>query len=289
MMKMLIAVAAIALAFQTAGAQGERARRGGGGAAAPASAGANGQDETVTKTIKDAADALGMDRWSQVGGGRLPAVDVINTMEFWASGTPYADYHVSLGYNPPAMRVEAARTSSDTHTFQVVSGKYAWNESELGGGLVPGKGTATPMPDLARERALELWILPFGVVKSAIAAGDKTKVSTEGGATVITYPMMGQLAGVTVKATLDDKNFITKVETQSDNPNLTMEAEYSDYKDRGEIATDVKFPGHIVEKRGGKTMVDLQVKMADCNDPYLVFPVPDNVMGPSATGMTGGH
>jgi hypothetical protein len=283
MMKMLMVVAAAALAFQTAGAQGERPKRAG-GAAVTASTGANGQDASVTKAIKAAADALGMDRWSQVGGGRLPEVDVINTMEFWASGTPYADYHVSLGYNPPAMRVEAARTATDAHSFQVVSGKYAWNESELGGGLIPGKGTSTPMPDAAKERALQLWILPFGVVKSALAAGDKAKVSTDNGATVLTFPMMGQLSGVTVKVTLDDKNFVTKVETQSDNPNLVMGADYSDYADRGEIPTNVMFPGHIVEKRGGKTLLDLQVKMADCNDPYLVFPVPDNVAGSSAAG-----
>jgi hypothetical protein len=281
--KMLMVVAAGTLLFQAAaGAQGERPKRAG-GATAAASAGANGQDPMVTKALKGAADALGMDRWSQVGGGRLPEVDVVNTMEFWASGTPYADYHVALGYNPPAMRVEAARTSSDPHTFEDVNGKYAWNASELGGGLVPGKGTATPMPNVAKERALRLWILPFGVVKSAIAAGDKTKVSTDSG-TVITYPLMGELAGVTVKATLDDKSFVTKVETQSSDPNLVMEAEYSDYADRGEIPTDVMFPGHIVVKRGGKALLDMQVKKADCNDPYLVFPVPDSVAGPTATG-----
>jgi hypothetical protein len=283
MIKMLMLMAAGGLTFQPAGAQGERPRRAGGGGATAANMGANGQDPMVTKVLKGAADALGMDRWSQVGGGRLPEVDVINTMEFWASGTPYADYHVALGYNPPAMRVEAARTSSDPHTFEDVSGKYAWNASELGGGLVPGKGTATPMPNTAKERALQLWILPFGVVKAAIAAGDKTKVSTDGG-TVVTYPMMGELAGVTVKATLDDKNFVTKVETQSSDPKLVMEAEYSDYADRGEIPTDVMFPGHIVVKRGGKALLDMQVKKADCNDPYLVFPVPDNVAGPAASG-----
>lgn len=282
MMKTLIVVAAAAFAFQTVGAQGERPKRG--GADAAISTTANGQDAQVTKALKAAADAMGMDRWSQVGGGRLPAVDVINTMEFWASGTPYSAYHVSLGYNPPAMRVEAARAGSDAPMFEVVSGKYAWNESELGGGLVAGKGTATPMPNVAKERALQLWILPFGVVKSAIAAGDKTKVSTDGGATVITYPMMGELAGVTVKATLDDKNFITKVETMSSTPGLVMQADYSDYSDRGEIPTDVKFPGHIVEMRGGKPLLDLQVKMADCNDPYLVFPVPDSVGGSTAAG-----
>ena len=82
----------------------------------------------VAKTLKTAAEALGLARWSGVGGQRLPEVDVINTMEIWGSGTTYGpapsnkpgepgpafktDYHVALGYNPPAMRVEMTRTSS---------------------------------------------------------------------------------------------------------------------------------------------------------------------------------
>lgn len=138
MTKMLMVVAAAALVFQTAGAQDEKPRHAGGGGAA-VSMSANGQDPMVTKALKSAADALGMDRWSQVGGGKLPAVDVINTVEFWASGTPYSDYHAALGYNPPAMRVDAVRASSDPRTYEDVSGKYAWNASELGGGLIPEK------------------------------------------------------------------------------------------------------------------------------------------------------
>lgn len=270
-----------ALSLQMASAQGASGGQRGG---TQANYTANGQEPAVTNVLRAAADALHMPRWAQLGGGFLPDVDVINTMEFWASGTPYANYHVSLAYNPPAMRVEASRSSSDKPTFEVVSGKFAWDESELGGGLIPGKGTATPMPAAAKERELQLWILPFGVVKSAIAAGDKTKISMENGSNVITYPLMGDLAGVTVKATLDAMNLITKIETQSSDPALVMEAEYADYKDRGEIPTDVPFPGHIVLRKNGKTALDVQVKMADCNDPYLVFPVPDNVEKNIASG-----
>jgi hypothetical protein len=273
---MLIFAAAAALALQTAQAQN------GSKPAAGASAKLGSSDADVAKTEKAAADALGLSRWSNVGGGRLPEVDVINTIEFWASGTP-SDYHVSLGYNPPGMRVESG-SGSGQHTFQVVSGKYAWDESEMGGGLVPGKGTATPMPAVAKQRSLQLWILPYGVIKSALIARDQTKVSMQNGTTVMTYPMTGELSGVTVKATLDAKNLITKVETQSSDPKLVMEADYSDYADHGEIATDVQFPGHIVLKQDGKTMLDLQVKMADCNNPYLVFPVPSNVSSSQAAG-----
>jgi hypothetical protein len=307
--KRAIMIAAFAaLIFQTAAGQSNSSKA---SVSAKTIAAGGADDATgpntseVAKTLKVAAEALGLARWSGVGGQRLPEVDVINTMEIWGSGTTYGlgqpykagepwpvfktEFHAALGYNPPAMRVEMTRTSSGAsssagaapqHTIEVVRDKYAWDESEIGAGLVPGKGTATPAMAAAGYRLLQLWILPYGVIKSALAAGDKTKISTEKGATVITFPLSGQLSDVTVKATLDAQNEVAKVETRSDNPalaDLITETEYSDYADHGEIATDVKSPGHIVRKQGGHPVLDLQVKMLDANNPYLVFPVPDNV------------
>jgi hypothetical protein len=244
------------------------------------------------RAIRAAADALGMVRWADIGAGatRLPGIDVVNTMDFRGSGTSYSsgqtlktDYYVALGYNPPAMRVEMTRTGAGgapQQTIQTVRENFAWNESETGAGLIPGKGTATPAPGALKDRLLQLWTLPYGVVKAAYAAGDKTAVSTENGATVITFPLSGQLAGITVKATLDSKNFVTKVETRPDNPalaNLATETEFSGYADHGEVLSDIKSPSRIVQKQGGRVMMDIQVKMWEANNPYLVFPVPPNV------------
>jgi hypothetical protein len=259
----------------------------------------------VAKTLKIAAEALGLARWSGVGGQRLPEVDVINTMEMWGAGTTYSpgpsnkpgepwqafktEYHAALGYNPPAMRVEMTRTSSGApalggaapqHTIETVRDIYAWDESEIGAGLIPGKGTATPAMASVNDRLLQLWVLPYGVIKAAVAAGDKTKVSMENGATVLSFPLSGSLSEVTVKATLDGQNEIAKVETRTDNSahaGLMTETEYSDYADHGEIATDVKSPGHILRKQNGHPVLDIRVKMLDANNPYLVFPVPENV------------
>src|ERR1700680_3502360 len=252
--------------------------------------GKTGSGAEAKTVLRSAADALGMLRWSDIGAGatHLPAIDVVTTMEIFATGTVNnagqpspAEYHASLAYIPPAMRVELTRKGfADAHTIQTVRENYAWNESEVGGGLVPGKGTATPAMPAVKARLLQLWILPYGIVKAAIAAGDKTKVSMENGGTVLTFPLSGNLSGITVTATLDSKNLITKVETRPDNPaltNLVTETEYSDYADHGEVLTDIKSPGHIVEKQGGKPFLDLQVKMVNANDPYLVFPVPPNV------------
>lgn len=225
-----------------------------------------------------AADALGMLRTAAFGPGRTPRLDVLNTMEFWASGTPFSDYHAALVFNPPGMRLEVTRsTGTPQHAIEVVSGKYAWNESQIGAGLEPGKGTATPMMNMDKVRLLRLWTMPYGVVKAGLAAGNKAKVSTENGMTVVTFPFTGELEGVTAKVTLDAKNLVVKVETQGPT-DLTGETDFSDYADRSEIPTNVIFPGHIVRKRDGKVVADLQMMKVDTNNPYIVIPVPDSVM-----------
>lgn len=263
-------------------------------AALAAQSGAASDATDRAKVLRAAADALGMVRWSDIGAGttHLPGIDVINTMEFTATGMTYSagqpvqtEVHVELAYNPPAMRVQTMR--GGTASIQTVRQTYAWDESAPGAGLVPGKGTATPEMSAAKERMLQLWVLPYGVVKAAIAAGDKTSVSRENGATVLTFPLAGALAGVTVKATLDANNLITKVETKSDDAVLNTETEYSDYADHGEIATDVKSPAHIVRKQGDRPVADLRVKTWDANNPYLVFPVPPNIK--SAAAQAGGR
>jgi len=243
------------------------------------------------KVLRGAASALGQIRMSDIGmtNPPLPLLDVVTTMEISGKGSVYVDgkptnatYTAAFAYIPPAMRVEikGEGAGNAVHTIQTVREEYAWNESERGAGLIPGKGTATPAMASAKSRLLQLWILPYGVVKAAIAAGDKATISTSQGSTVITFPLSGALGGVTVTATLDAKNFITRVVTKPDNASATdlvYEAEYSDYADHGEILTDVKSPGHIVEKLAGKPLLDVTTTKVDADNPYLVFPVPPNV------------
>jgi hypothetical protein len=213
---------------------------------------ANAQDAAAT--IKTAEYALGMIRGPQ-------RIDAINTVEYWGTGT--VAYHASVSYAVPAMRVDTMRAGQ--RQIQVVSGEYAWNESVPGAGFIPGS-IATPAPDALKDRQLELWTTPFGVLKMAERAGANAKV-THIAATVITFP----LVGVTVKATLNAKNQLVRVETPQ------TEITYSDYKDLGEIASDVLFPTHIVQKQRGATVLDLTITKVDANNPYVVFPVPDAV------------
>jgi glyoxylase-like metal-dependent hydrolase (beta-lactamase superfamily II) len=126
----------------------------------------------------------------------------------------------------------------------------------------------------------QLWTLPFGVLKMAVQAGSAAKLTTEGGASVITFPLSGALQGITMKATLNAKNQVERVEARTEDPvlgDMVTETTYSDYKELSEITTDVLFPTHIVQKQGGFPVLDLTITKTDTNNPYVVFPVPESV------------
>jgi glyoxylase-like metal-dependent hydrolase (beta-lactamase superfamily II) len=253
----------------------------------------------VKAALAAAANALGMIRGPQ-------RIDALSTVEYWGTGFTYAvgqsfrpdlpwpafkaTYHASISYLVPGMRIDITRTNPDgpvqgggglplaapQRQIQVVGGRFAWNESEPGAGLVPGAGTATPAAAAVNDRLLQLWTTPYGVVKAAMEAGASTKVSVERGATIITFPA----AGATVKATLNAKNLVERVEVRSDNPvlgDIVTETAYTDYKDLTEARSDVLFPAHIASRQGGFPVLDLTITKTDTNNPYVIFPTPDNV------------
>ena len=259
----------------------------------------------VIATLKQAANALGMLRQAN-------RMDAINTMEFWGTGTSNAlgqqyhadgpwpefktEWHATLSYSESAMRVDMVRNNPDgpgpiqgggflplaapQTVIAVVNGKYAWNESEVGAGLVPGKGVATPAFGTTQDRQMLLWTLPYGAIKAAMAAGARATATIEVGATTVTFPLSGELAGLTARITLDDKKRPVKVETMLDNPvlgDMVNETSFSDYALLDEVQTDVYVPGHIVQKQGGFPVLDIRITRSDTNNPYEIFPVPDAV------------
>jgi hypothetical protein len=285
-------------------------------AATASTPGAQGRSASgdVEATVRAAADALGMLRFIN----RVDTIGTMEFFaKGTTAALGPTDYYGSVSYLEPAMRVVMKRSlvatparagepaaggtatrgqgggaatqgrsasrgrsaeSAARQLIEVVTGTSAWNESELGAGLIPGKGVATPMPAAVKERQLLLWTLPFGAVKAAVKAGDRTRVTKENGVTVITFPFTDDLAGVTAKVTLGPKSLVSKVETQSDNPALVTETTYSGYKEFDvEVTTNMLFPGHIVRTQGGRPVLDLRTSKTDTNNPYEVFPIPDSV------------
>ena len=227
--------------------------------------------------------------------------DSLMTVQFWAAGTmrdaagasaPLKSYYGEMAYDFPGMRVDVTRASgTPAREIQVVSGTFAWNEiDKIGGGLAPGWGSAAPAADAVSDRLLRLWTTPFGVYKAAVAAGDKTRVTTEKGAVVLTFPLtnsarpgqtanvvVGDLAGTPVTVTLSADYRPERVEVRHRGRVMTMA--YLSYGDLNEkdYKADIFFPARIVQAIDGQTVLDLTVEKTNTYNPYVLMPVPESV------------
>jgi hypothetical protein len=252
--------------------------------------------------------------------------ELIVTLEYRAEGTiqvngqacaitPFEDtervgelgtsgYRISTAYQFSGSRTQIECTLPNGQTYsniEVVSGEYAWDEDTPGGGLVPGEGTATPMPDKVDERLIRLWASPQGAPKAALAGagidplkvfrnpgglleegtstiGD-TSVTWDGDTPVVTFPIPG-VDGATAVARLDDR-FMTEsvVVTHGDD---TYEFTYGDYDDYNNPLNliEVYMAGSITESKNGEVLRELNTVQTETGSVYVVVPVPPNV-GPT--------
>ena len=217
----------------------------------------------------------------------LQEVDAVATLELQATGTiqvqgqpcMLTNYRASMNYQVSGMRAQYTCTlpnGQSRKAIEVVSGQFAWDEDMVGAGLVPGRGTATPNRASLNERLIRLWSSPQGAPKAAAAGGENTKVAMEGGKPVVTFPIPG-VQGAIAKATLNAENQAERVQTTLGN--VVTEFTYEKYDDYNPADDKVYgyFPGHVVEKRNGTTILDLTVKQTDVGNLYVVVPVPQSV------------
>ena len=231
--------------------------------------------------------------------------DSLMTVEYWGTGTmreigrstvgppvQIKSYYVAVAYDFPGMRVDITRAggAAPPREIQVVSGKFAWNEIDKIGGGLPAWGSAVPVMDAVTDRLLQLWTTPFGVYKAAVAAGEKAKVTVEGRAVVLTFPLtnspqpgqtanlvVGELNGTPLKVTLNAEYRPERVEVRY--RDRVMTTTYSDYGDLNEkdYKADVFFPAHIVQTVDGQTVLDLTIQKTNTYNPYVIVPVPESV------------
>src|SRR5262245_23365752 len=222
----------------------------------------------------------------------IQEVDAVATLELQATGTiqvqgqpcKLMNYRASINYQVSAMRVQYTCTlpNGQSHkAIEVVSDAFAWDEDVIGAGLVPGRGTATPNRSALNERLIRLWSSPQGAAKAAAAGGENTKVAVEDGKPVVTFPIPG-VQGALAKATLNPENQAERIETRLGN--VVTQFRYEKYDDYNPPDDKVfgYFPGHIVEKRNGVTILDLTIKQTDVGNLYVVVPVPQSVRNAAA-------
>jgi hypothetical protein len=205
---------------------------------------------------------------------QMSEVDQLKRIEYWGTaGTlnlqgktvTLSKFRISIDYDVPAMRFDF--THDGQREIQVVADKYAWNEA------TPG-GTATSMPATVNDRLIQLWLTPVGLAKAAAKAVDANtmKMSTENGATVVTYPVGDAIVKVTLNKLFQPVHVLAEAGP------ATLDFSYVDYGDWNDDApADIFLPRHIIEKRGATTVLDLTITNTNTYNPYVIFPLPANV------------
>jgi glyoxylase-like metal-dependent hydrolase (beta-lactamase superfamily II) len=190
-------------------------------------------------------------------------------------GAPWPRFHIksikqTVNYETGSMRTETVQVRvlepprgggvfvrGEQTINATVSGDHAWNTAG---------GTATPVPLAVAERQFQLWATPHGVIKAAMAH----KGTVEGRTISVAVPGRFRL-----KAMVNDKNLISKVEALVANPvvgDLPVEIVYSTYQDFGGIM----FPRVVEQTAGGFPSLTLTVDEFKPNAKADIA-APDNV------------
>lgn len=242
----------------------------------------------VKGIVFELANSMGMLRG-------LQQEDSILTLEHWAKGTltvggqkfDLPEYRMSINYSVPGVRVDYRRQPAGgqaQRVIEVVAGPIAWNETDRGRG-------ATAARDKAKERLVQLWTTPMGVVKAATLAGAKATIKNAGGSMVLSFPLPAPADDVTVNATLRRdssllipdpaalKNlvgtYIARVETTGGVVSDTTYAEYGDWN-WDDYQADILQPRRVTRKQGDMSL-ELMTVNTNTYNPYVIMPVPDNV------------
>ena len=226
-------------------------------------------------TLQSAARALGADSvrsltYTASGVNFAPGQSAV-------PGAPWPRFNIptfsrSVNYETASLRDEQVRSRAEmpprggglpamgeVRQIQVVSGDFAWN--------VTGE-TAAPTPVALIDRQLQLWTTPHGVIKAAMANNATVQGRT------VAFAVPGRYS---IKATLDDRGMVERVEAVLSNPvvgDMPVEVTYADYRDFG----GVKFPMRIRQGAGGFPAADLTVTEVKPNVAVEIA-VPDSIRG----------
>ncbi len=204
-------------------------------------------------------------------------VKAVMTIMFTAQGTfatdgktarpiEKLDFHVHYGLPGARLMVKVGEKLDIT----ALNDDAAWKEISEG-------GAATPAMNRGREMLALTKLTPAGALWSVIEAEGHTQVSHVGGKTVLRGASPYDGMDVTVTLDANDRPESVKVVDGK----TTYGATFGDYTDGFESLFLFVFPKHLAWTKNGRPFADLTVTAYKTN-PYVVFPVPENVKHASA-------
>jgi hypothetical protein len=194
-----------------------------------------------------------------------------------------ARYYVEVAYEPqPAIRIDVTPAKGE-RTIGVATGDVSWNEQGVETEGPPAGKSQVAAPPMREWRQALLALTPGGAIKLAHRNVKQAKVTELANRTYeISIPVNN------MKIRLNRDRHPALVEMTVNHPVLkqaTLTAEYSGYKDfepidplqSDEPFSGFNFPTRIVHKLNGRTILDVAVKTCWCTNPYVIFPVPENI------------
>jgi hypothetical protein len=248
-------------------------------------------EPTAARLIYTSARAMGMlrgvgeyDVWSSLryeGSGAMWEVTGANPAD-WPR-IELSRYYAEVAYEPePGLRVDLTPARGD-RTVGVVAGNASWNEQGVEREGPPAGTTQAAAPQLREWRQALLGITPGGAIKLAHRNVKQVKVTELANRTYeLSVPVNN------MKIRLNRDRHPEMVEMTVNHPVLkqaTLTAEYSGYRDfepidplqSDEPFSGFNFPSRLVHKLNGRTILDVEVKTCWCTNPYVIFPVPENI------------
>ena len=251
-----------------------------------------GFEPTAARLIYTSARSMGMLR----GVGEY---DVWSSLRYEGSGAMWevtgADpaawprvelsrYYAEVAYEPEAgLRTDITPAKGERSVW-VLAGNSSWNEQGVEREGPPVGKSQTAAPQLRDWRQKLHAITPGAAIKLAHQNVKQVKVTELANRT---YELSLPVDNMKIRLNRDRQPEM--VEIAVEHPALkkaTLTAEYSGYRDyepidplqSDEPFSGFTFPSRIVHKLNGRTILDVEVKTCWCTNPYVIFPVPANVV-----------
>jgi hypothetical protein len=197
-------------------------------------------------------------------------------------------YYAEIAYPDGGLRYDLT-TSDGKRRVLVSAGDYSWEEQNVPLEGPPWGEYQTSAPDMHSWMQNLLTVTPTAAIRLAHDNVDQVQV-TERDHRI--YELSVPYNNMKIRLNRNRRPEL--VEMMVNHPVLgeaTLSVEYSGYQDyepidpllSDEMMSGFYSPGRIVQKLNGHTILDVEIDTCWCTNPYVIFPIPENVQSTSAS------